>query len=145
MNKKFLVKFIMLLAVVAVGVLWLISLINPDLFGEFKVSYAIAIICGLWGLSFLLTGLFSKTNTISKKGNIFIATGFFVGAAFAVIASFGLDDKFIAPIIFLVCVGGLVFSLLATGGKNWDAGDNQKVGYKNYYQRKAEEEKEKDK
>ena len=34
---------------------------------------------------------------------------------------------------------------LITGGKKWDEGDNHKVGYKNYYQRKAEEERQTEK
>ena len=35
----------------------------------------------------------------------------------------------------------LVLGILITGGKKWDEGDNHKAGYKNYYQRKEEEEK----
>ena len=45
------------------------------------------------------------------------------------------------PIIAIVVTVALLLGFVAVGGKKWDQGDNQNVGYKNYYQRKAEEEK----
>ena len=51
----------------------------------------------------------------------------------------------VIPIIALVAAVGLLLTILFTGGKKWDEGDNQKVGYKNYYERKAEEEKQAEK
>ena len=42
----------------------------------------------------------------------------------------------------MLCAG-IVLGVLVTGGKKWDEGDNQKVGYKTYRERKAEEEKKK--
>lgn len=145
MSKKFLVRILMLLAVLFVGVLWLISLIDASIFGAFKLNYAIAIICGVWGLLFLITGLFSKSNTFTKKSYVIIAIGFFIATVFAAFSSLGIEDKFIAPVIFIVVVAGLIFSYIASAGKKWDEGDNQKIGYKNYNQRKAEEEKAKEK
>jgi len=44
------------------------------------------------------------------------------------------------PILGLVLVAGLLIGLLVSGGKKYDTADNQKVGYKNYYQRKKEAE-----
>lgn len=143
MSRKILGKLLMLLAVLAALIIWLITLISPNTFGQFKAAYALAIICGAWGITFLLLGLFSKTNVITKKLDFFIAIGFLVATVFAVFASFGLDDKFIGVIVLIVIVAGLILGLLGTGGKAWDEGDNQKVGYKNYYERKADEEKEK--
>src|SRR5574344_2935480 len=124
MSKNFLIKFLMLMSVLAVLVFWLLSLINPNMFGDFKFAYAVAIVCGMFGLCFLLCGLFYKTNALTKKIYIILAIGFLVATVFAVFASFGIDDKFLLPIILIVVVGGFVFSLLATGGKSWDQGDN---------------------
>jgi hypothetical protein len=41
----------------------------------------------------------------------------------------------------VLVAAGIVLGIIGTGGKKWDTADNQKVGYKNYHQRKAEEEK----
>jgi hypothetical protein len=46
----------------------------------------------------------------------------------------------IVPIIVGVLILGILVGYIVTGGKKWDGGDNQQVGYKNYHQRKAEEE-----
>ena len=47
----------------------------------------------------------------------------------------------ILPIISIVITVAFLITVLATGGKKWDEGDNHKAGYKNYYERKADEEK----
>lgn len=145
MSKKILVKFFLVIAVLIVGILWLLSIVDPDLFGKFKFSYAIAIICGIWGLTFLAFGLLSKSNVLTKKMYFVLATGLLVGACFAIFASFGLEDKYVGVVVFIIVIAVLLFNILGSGGKSWDEGDNQKVGYKNYYQRKAEEEKAKEK
>ena len=59
------------------------------------------------------------------------------------IGELAIEDKqnLVIPIIAVVVTVALLLGFVAVGGKKWDQGDNQNVGYKNYYQRKAEEEK----
>ena len=64
-------------------------------------------------------------------------------AALCLIFALALPENLILPIILVVLAAMLVLGVLITGGKKWDEGDNHKAGYKNYYQRKAEEEKNK--
>ena len=66
-------------------------------------------------------------------------------AAILVISALALPKNLVLPILLVVVSVLLVLGILFTGGKKWDTGDNQKMGYKNYYQRKAEEEKKKTK
>ena len=61
-------------------------------------------------------------------------------AAISVIFALALPKSYIWPIIAVIIALAGVLSVLSTGGKKWDEGDNQKVGYKDYRTRKAEEE-----
>ena len=61
-------------------------------------------------------------------------------AAISVIFALALPKSYIWPVIAVIVAVAGVLSVLATGGKKWDEGDNQKVGYKDYRARKAEEE-----
>ena len=54
---------------------------------------------------------------------------------------FAIKNELVLPIIAIIVTVALLIGVIATGGKSSDTGDNQKAGYKNYYQRKAEEEK----
>lgn len=74
---------------------------------------------------------------------IFLSAGLLVVALVCLIFALALPEDWILPLIFILLGVMLVLSVLITGGKKWDEGDNHKVGYKNYYQRKAEEEKNK--
>jgi len=47
------------------------------------------------------------------------------------------------PLICLIVALALFAGLFISGGKKWDLADNEKEGYKNYYERKAEEEQKK--
>ena len=120
MSKHFFTKLLLALAWLAAAVLWLLSVILPDRFGFFNLNWAIVIVCGTGGLALLLRGTFSGKTGVLKKGDLFLGAGLLV-------------------IAVIVAVAG-VLSVRATGGKKWDEGDNQKVGYKDYRARKAEEE-----
>ena len=74
---------------------------------------------------------------------IFLSAGLLVVALVCLISALALPDNWVLPLILILLGVMIVLSVLITGGKKWDEGDNHKVGYKNYYQRKAEEEKNK--
>ena len=140
MSKHFFTKLLLALAWLAAAVLWLLSVILPDRFGFFNLNWAIVIVCGTGGLALLLRGTLSGKKGVLKKGDLFLGAGLLVIAAISVIFALALPKSYIWPIIAVIIALAGVLSVLATGGKKWDEGDNQKVGYKDYRARKAEEE-----
>lgn len=62
-------------------------------------------------------------------------------ALVCLVSALALPQNWILPLILILVGVMLVLGILITGGKKWDEGDNHKAGYKNYYQRKEEEEK----
>ena len=141
MSKNFLFKLLIGLVILAAPVLWLLSLIIPETFGWFNASYAVAMVSAGIGLLLILKGMFKKDTTVYKKANIWLGLGLLIVTLFSIASAIALPKNWIIPIICIVVGLGIVLGILATGGKNWDTADNEKVGYKNYHQRKAEEEK----
>lgn len=141
MSKNFLFKLLIGLIILAGPVLWLLSLIIPDTFGWFNLSYAVALVSGGVGLLLLLKGVFKKDNIVFKKANIWLGMGLLVVTLLSIASAIALPDNWILPIICVMAALAIVLGIIGTGGKKWDTADNQKAGYKNYHQRKAEEEK----
>ena len=141
MSKNFLFKLLIGLIILAGPVLWLLSLIIPETFGWFNLSYCVALVSGGIGLLLLLKGVFKKDNIVFKKANIWLGMGLLVVTLFSIASAIALPDNWIAPIICIMAALAIVLGIIGTGGKKWDTADNQKAGYKNYHQRKAEEEK----
>ena len=145
MSKKFLFGFVLGLAFVVGAVLWLLSVVAKESFGWFSLGWAVVLVAGVFGIAFVVRGVVTKTAIPLKKLSIYFGAGFFVVAIFALVGELALDNKIIMPVIAIVLAVALLLGFVAVGGKNWDAGDNQKVGYKNYYERKKEQdEKEKE-
>ena len=139
MSKNLFYKLFGALCVVTAVVFWILSITVPETFGDFSLAWAGVIICGGIGLAFLLQGIFQKNSTTFKKLEIWFGVALLVCAVLCLISAIAIPKSLVLPIIALVVAVGLVISILATGGKKWDEGDNQKVGYKNYHQRKQEE------
>ena len=97
------------------------------------------------GLLLILKGVFKKDNVLFKKTNIYLGIGLLIVTLFSIASAIALPKNWILPIICVLAAAGLVLGIIATGGKKWDTADNQKVGYKNYHQRKAAEAKKEDK
>lgn len=140
MSKSFLVKLLIALSWLAAAVLWLLSVVIPDKFGFFNLNWAVVIIAGTGGIGLLLSGIFSKKSAVLKRINIFIGTGLILIAVISAVFALTLPESYIWPIIAIVLALGAVITVIAVGGKKWDEGDNNKVGYKDYRTRKAEEE-----
>lgn len=140
MSKRFLFGLIVCLLIVAVAVLWLLSALKVEGMEWFTLGWAVTIAAGILGVAFILRGLFGKTAGPLKKMWIFFGSLFLVVAVITLACEIAMPAEIIAPIIAVVLAVGLLIGFVAVGGKKWDEGDNQKVGYKNYYQRKAEEE-----
>ena len=142
MSKKIWLKLVIALLCVGVSVVWLLSVVMPEKFENFNPVWLITAFAGILGLSMILKGLFAKTLTYAKKFYIFLGAAFLVAAVLSLVGTL-IEDKLVLPIIAIIITVAALLSILAVGGKKWDTADNEKVGYKNYYQRKAEAEKKK--
>lgn len=140
MSRSLFYKILMALAWLAAAVLWLLSVIRPEKFGFFNFNWALVVICGTGGLAVLLRGLFAKKTGVLKKSDIFLGAFLLVIAGISAAFALAMPKKIVWPIIAVVLALAGLLSVIATGGKKWDEGDNHKVGYKDYRARKAEEE-----
>ena len=130
---------VLVMSLVLASVLWMLSSMGH--FDGFCGRVAAAIISGTWGLVFLLQAVMVKNlPTPLKKMRAFIAIGLFVIAVLMIIAIFGWDDDIILPVIAVIVSVGLLIVVLAVKGEKWDMGDNQRAGYKTFFERKAEQE-----
>lgn len=142
MSKNFLFRFLVAAGLLGAAVLWLLAALK--VLDPFNWLWTVVVLAGAWGVAFLFRGMFSKGNTVLKKWNIFAGAGLAVIAIIALIlalAVVNLTAQLVIAIIATAFAAAILLGVVFTGGKKWDQGDNQKVGYKNYYQRKEEEEK----
>ena len=144
MSKKVFFKVGVALIFVAAAVVWLLSVLMPEKFGDINLSWVIAVACGLLGLMFILRAFFDKTLTYVKKFYVLVGVVLFIAAVLALVGTF-IEAKLVLPIIAIIITVSALISILAVGGKKWDPADNEKVGYKTYRERKAEEEKQNEK
>ena len=140
MSKKLLPKLLIGLVFLAVAVIWLLSALEIAPFNTMNWSWILAVAAFSLALIFILAGVFSKSVGMVKKLYVFLGAGLVVAGIFALVGTF-IDANHVLPIIAVVLISAILLSVLVVGGKKWDEGDNHSVGYKNYYQRKAEEEK----
>lgn len=143
MSKNILIKLLVALAFLAAAVFFFLSVLEVEPFTEFSASWAGVIFAGVSGLALLFSAIGTKNSTQLKKMKLFFSAALLVVALVCLIFALALPENWILPLILILVGVMLVLGVLITGGKKWDTGDNQKVGYKNYYQRKAEEEKNK--
>ncbi len=141
MNKNFVFKLLIGLVILLGPVLWLLSLIVPDTFGWFNLAYAVAIVTGGVGALLLIKGVFKKDNAVFKKANIYLGIGLLVVTLLSLASAIAFPKNWIVPAVCVLVAFGFVLGIIATGGNKWDSTDNEKAGYKNYHQRKAEQEK----
>ena len=140
MNKRFLSRLLAVLLLLAVAVFYCLNVAGVEGFEWFTLGWAGTIVLGGWGVIWLLRGLFTKNIGTLKKAQIWVGIGLLILAFGCLITEIAIADNLIMPIIFVLLAFGLVISVIAVGGNRWDSGDNQQVGYKNYFQRKKAEE-----
>ncbi len=138
MQKRHLFTVINLAALVFALVLWVISVANPAALPDFSFAWVVFIATAIWGVSFTVRVFFEK-QVILKKSWTILAGVFYVTAAGALIGALALPKNMILPILCLAAGIALLVGSLVLGGKKWDQGDNEKPGYKTYYERKEEE------
>lgn len=143
MSKKMFTRVLIALSFLVAAVFFLLSELMPETFGGFNLAWAGVIFAGISGLALLFSAIGTKNSTALKKMQILLSAVLLVVAAVCLISALAVPENLVLPIILVILAAMLVIGLLITGGKKWDEGDNHKAGYKNYYQRKAEEEKNK--
>ena len=136
-------RVLIALSFLVAAVFFLLSELMPETFGGFNLAWAGVIFAGISGLALLFSAIGTKNSTALKKMQILLSAVLLVVAAVCLISALAIPENLVLPIILVILAAMLVIGLLITGGKKWDEGDNHKAGYKNYYQRKAEEEKNK--
>ncbi len=139
MQKRHLFTIINLSALVFVALLWVIDVAAPTALPFFNFAWAAFLLTAIWGVSFTVR-VFVEKQTIMKKSWTILATVFYVTAAVSLISALALPGKLVLPILCFAAATAVLIGSLVLGGKKWDEGDNQKPGYKNYYERKAEAE-----
>ncbi len=143
MSKKMFTRVLIALSFLVAAVFFLLSELMPETFGGFNLAWAGVIFAGISGLALLFSAIGTKNSTALKKMQILLSAVLLVVAAVCLVSALAIPENLVLPIILVILAAMLVIGLLITGGKKWDEGDNHKAGYKNYYQRKAEEEKNK--
>jgi len=148
MDKKILSRIFLPFVLVMLAALWLAEVLvakyYPDnnILAWYSLSWATTIFLAAAGVKFLLDGIFmSSRGVIARRMTIISGAVVLVMALICLTSAIAIPNNIIAPIIAIIITAGLFVAILVTGGRKWDAGDNQTVGYKNYRQRKAEEEK----
>ena len=141
MGRNLIYKLLGALVFVVAAVLWILSLTVPETFGFFSLAWAGVLLCGGLVLIILLQGCFQKNISTLKKLKIWFGIALIVCAILCLVSAIAIPDSLVLPIISIVITVGLVITIIATAGVKWDEGDNHKFGYKNYHERKAEEEK----
>ena len=134
----------MILGVLAVLVLWLLKEIpaTADIFGWYSLAWAATIFAGVVGAKFILDGIFmGSKGVISRKFNILLGAVCLIVALLCMTSELIIPNKIVVPVIAIIVAAAIFLGILVTGARKWDGADNQRVGYKNYHQRKAEAEK----
>ncbi len=139
MKKRHVFTVINLAALVLAAILWVVDVATPEAMPSFNFAWAAFVATSVWAASFTVR-IFFEEQVVLKKSWAILAGVFFVAAAGSIIGALALDGNLVLPIICLAVAAALLIGSVALGGKKWDEGDNQKPGYKNYYERKAEEE-----
>lgn len=149
MDKKFFSRIFIPFVLVVLAGLWGAKVIlanyypnQANLLAWYSLSWAVTIFLAATGLKYLLAGILMRSaGVIARRMTIIAGSVMLVLALICLTSAIALPRNIIAPIIAIILTLGVFVGILVTGGRKWDGADNQKVGYKNYYQRKAEAEK----
>ena len=141
MSKRFLFRLLGVGILAVAAVFWLLKELDVEGFEKFNLAWAGVIVTAGWGTLEVLSTVLHKDDVTSKKLRVGLAVVLYVLTVLCLIFAIAMPKNVVLPLIAVIVAGGMVVSVLVTGGKKWDEGDNHQVGYKNYHQRKAEEEK----
>lgn len=143
MNKNFVFKLASWIVFLIVAVLWLLSALLPEQFGEHSLSWLLSVFAFGMGIIYVLRGILEKELGTIRKFYVCLGALFGVAGVCALIGTF-ISALVAFPIIAVVLSAAGLVSVIFVRDKKWDAGDNQSPDYKDYRTRKAEAEKKSD-
>lgn len=140
MDKKFLLRLIVPTVLVVVAVLCFLMVLpaTATYFAWFSWAWAVCMLTAALGLRYVLAGVLAGGNVVLRRTSILFGALFGVIAVFCLVWAIALPQNWVAPLIAIIITAALLIGVVVTGGRKWDAGDNQKVGYKTYRERQAE-------
>lgn len=141
MAKKLFYKALSVLILIAALTLYILQFILHETFGIFDIKVSLLILAGGWGIVSLIKAIASKVNLY-----LIIAAVLITGAAILsdIIFDFLPIDAQKNWLYIPIGIGLLLVFLFIRylfNIRKWDAGDNEKLGYKNFRERQAEKEK----
>lgn len=143
MDKKFLLRLLVPTVLVVVAVLCFLMVLpaTASYFAWFSWAWAVCMLAAALGLRYILAGVFASGNVVLRRTSILFGALFCVVAVFSLVWAIEFPHDWVVPLVAIIITAALFVSVLVTGGRKWDAGDNQKVGYKTYRERVAEQQK----
>ncbi|MCL1945460.1 MAG: hypothetical protein FWF56_06650 [Firmicutes bacterium] len=130
------------LAFLSAAILWLLGSLpdTEDVFGSFDFSWALVLATGVTAGVMVLYGIFTSNVGSYKRLYFLLGAIFAIVAVVSLISALTLPNGVLVPSIAVIAMTLVVICLVFTSySKKWDIGDNQDSEYKNYYQRKAEQ------
>ncbi|MDR3021868.1 MAG: hypothetical protein LBU60_04255 [Clostridiales bacterium] len=144
MKKSTIYWLIIALGILLPAVFWLLSEMpsSKDAFGAFNFAWFLTISSGTLAACLIVKGTVDESTKSYQK--VYILSGAIIAsvAVLAFVSAIAWPDKVWIPLLVVVLaicfLGGVLFT---QDGKKWDQGDNHKEGYKNYRQRKDDDQK----
>ena len=138
MNKNIIFTAINVGGVLIASLLWLLAVVAPDAFGWYNFSFAVTVVFAVWGVSCIVKGATIDDSVTTKKAYLILGVVLAIVALVALPFAIAVPTNVVPPLVCITIALGAFITLIATKGKKWDMGDNEKAGYKNYYERKEE-------
>jgi uncharacterized membrane protein YgaE (UPF0421/DUF939 family) len=139
MVKKLIFKALATLIALAALILFILSNLVPETFGAFDWQVCLLIAAAGLGVVSLVKAIISRTHFYLIIAAVLISGSLI----FADIIKFNIVQQgWLYIPIGAALLGVFLFLRYLFNIRKWDAGDNEKLGYKNYKVRQAEKEKE---
>jgi len=137
---KLIYRALAILAFIAALALYILGVIMPDTMGIFTIPVCVMILAAAWGLILLAKSLTSKLSTYLTLSAVLITgSAIWAGLEFGVLPE---EQKWLYIPIGIGILAVFVLFRYLFNIRRWDAGDNERLGYKNFRVRQQEKEKE---
>lgn len=140
MASKLVYRAFAVLAFIGALALYILGILIPETMGIFTLPICLMILAAAWGLILLVKSIAVKNNIYLILSAILITgSALWAGMTFEVLPA---DQQWIYIPIGIGILAVFAFFRYLFNIRRWDAGDNEKLGYKNYKVRQQEKEKE---
>lgn len=140
MLKKLIYRGLAVLAFIAALTLFILGQVMPETMSMFTLPVCIMILAAAWGLILLVKAVAAKLNTyLILSAVLLTGAAIWAGLEYDILPD---DKKWLYIPIGIGILAVFVFFRYIFNIRRWDAGDNEKLGYKNYRVRQQEKEQE---